>query len=72
LKHGFGKITYPSGNYYEGEWAFDKKQGQGTMYWADADEKVTNYHQDDFFNLTFSIREAGLIISRKVGEFIFG
>ncbi len=41
LKHGFGKITYPSGNYYEGEWAFDKKQGQGTMYWADADEKVT-------------------------------
>lgn len=26
-KHGEGRMTYPSGNYYEGEWKNDKKEG---------------------------------------------
>lgn len=43
LKHGFGKIVYPSGNYYEGNWAFDKKEGYGVMYWSNTNEKVRIY-----------------------------
>ena len=35
MKHGKGKMVYPSGNYYEGDWAFDKKEGYGTLKWPD-------------------------------------
>ena len=40
-------MTYPTGNYYEGDWAYDKKEGQGIMYWLTSNEKVlsqTNYN----------------------------
>jgi len=26
-KEGHGKMTYPSGNYYEGDWKSDQKEG---------------------------------------------
>lgn len=32
-------MTYPSGNYYEGNWKLDKKEGQGTMHWLNNKEK---------------------------------
>ena len=28
--HGKGKLTYPNGEVYEGEWVFGKRQGHGT------------------------------------------
>ena len=35
-----GKMYYyPSGNYFEGNWANDTKEGQGTMNWTDLREK---------------------------------
>ena len=40
-------MTYPSGNYYDGEWAHDKKEGQGIIYWLNNNEKV------NFFNYYF-------------------
>jgi hypothetical protein len=30
---------YPSGNFFEGEWKRDMKEGQGTMNWCDIREK---------------------------------
>ncbi len=40
---------YPSGNYFEGEWKRDMKEGQGTMNWCDIREKYVgewkNNHQ---------------------------
>lgn len=30
---------YPSGNYFEGNWANDMKEGEGTMNWTDLREK---------------------------------
>jgi hypothetical protein len=38
VKKGIGRITYLSGNYYEGEWIDDMKEGKGKMLWAN--EKV--------------------------------
>lgn len=32
-------MLYPSGNYYEGEWRLDKKDGFGTMNWLTTKEK---------------------------------
>lgn len=32
-------MTYPSGNFYEGNWKLDKKEGQGTMNWISTKEK---------------------------------
>lgn len=26
-------MTYASGNYYEGDWVKDLKEGKGSMYW---------------------------------------
>ena len=39
-KCGWGKMTYPSGNYYEGEWQLEKKHGYGTTHWVNSNEKV--------------------------------
>jgi len=33
-------MSYPSGNYYEGYWALDNKEGKGTMFWVTSNEKV--------------------------------
>ena len=33
FKHGLGKMTYASGNSYEGYWERDNKSGEGTMNW---------------------------------------
>ena len=30
-QHGYGRIVYKSGNWYEGEWTDNLKNGQGTM-----------------------------------------
>eukprot|EP00397_Hematodinium_sp_SG-2012_P009454 GEMP01009538.1.p1 GENE.GEMP01009538.1~~GEMP01009538.1.p1 ORF type:complete len:1005 (+),score=261.73 GEMP01009538.1:25-3039(+) len=34
LRHGQGKLSYPSGSFYEGEWESDRKHGAGTQNWA--------------------------------------
>lgn len=39
MKHGNGKMTYASGNYFEGEWKNNKRNGNGTMYWLTSNEK---------------------------------
>ncbi len=40
LKHGFGRIVYPTGNRYEGYWKNDMKDGKGTMFWDTLMERV--------------------------------
>ena len=52
MKHGKGKMTYPSGNYYDGEWLYDKKEGQGIMYWFDTNEKVNFFKLNSLNNFT--------------------
>lgn len=35
MKHGNGKKTYDDGKYYNGEWKYNKKYGNGIMYSKD-------------------------------------
>jgi hypothetical protein len=37
-KHGKGIYIYLNGNKYEGEWAFDKKNGHGAYYYVSINE----------------------------------
>ena len=32
-------MTYASGNYYEGDWVKDMKDGKGSMFWLNVREK---------------------------------
>jgi len=41
-KCGYGKYVYPSGNWYEGEWINNKRNGKGTMHWQKIGNKLTN------------------------------
>jgi hypothetical protein len=50
MKWGEGKMTYQSGNFYEGVWTHNKRNGQGVMNWVSTNEKysgewVDNYQQ---------------------------
>lgn len=40
-------MLYPSGNYYEGEWRLDKKDGFGTMNWLTTKEKYYGMWQNN-------------------------
>lgn len=40
-------MIYTSGNYYEGTWVNDIKEGQGTMVWQTTNEKyIGNWHKN--------------------------
>jgi hypothetical protein len=41
-------MTYASGNYYDGHWANNKRNGQGTMFWLTSDEKYEGNWEDNF------------------------
>lgn len=46
-KQGKGKMSYPSGNYYDGEFYLDKKAGQGVMFWLNSNEKYFGEWKDN-------------------------
>ena len=37
LQSGFGKFVDNEGNYYEGEWKHDEKDGYAIEYWISGD-----------------------------------
>ena len=37
LREGFGRVVWPSGFEYEGEWKEDKQNGKGKTKWPDGD-----------------------------------
>ena len=41
-------MTYSSGNYYEGEWNNNKRNGMGTMHWLTSDERYEGKREDNF------------------------
>jgi hypothetical protein len=41
-------MTYASGNYYEGQWATNKRNGQGIMFWLTSDEKYEGNWEENF------------------------
>jgi hypothetical protein len=47
MRHGYGTMSYPSGNTYEGQWKDDSKSGFGIMIWKDLDEVYTGYWLQD-------------------------
>lgn len=46
-KHGYGHLRYPSGNYYEGHFCDDQKEGHGTMHWKNRNERYTGEWKDN-------------------------
>merc|ERR1712146_678891 len=48
VKHGQGKMLFPSGNFYEGEWKYNKKNGHGLMNWVSHKEIYSGNWVDDF------------------------
>jgi hypothetical protein len=41
-------MTYASGNYYEGNWSNNKRNGEGVMHWTNSKEKYTGNWEDGF------------------------
>lgn len=55
LKHGYGEYQYKSGNLYQGNWEYNKKHGNGTMFWywpntKKVKEKYVGQWKDDMQN----------------------
>mmetsp|Transcript_950 Transcript_950/g.1306 ORF Transcript_950/g.1306 Transcript_950/m.1306 type:complete len:81 (-) Transcript_950:380-622(-) len=38
--HGYGKLVWPDGKRYEGEYYQDKKHGKGVFYWPNGNKYV--------------------------------
>ncbi|CAK59186.1 unnamed protein product (macronuclear) [Paramecium tetraurelia] len=49
-KSGKGKMSYPSGNYYDGDFLMDKKEGYGVMFWLNSNEKYYGEWKDNVQN----------------------
>jgi len=47
MKQGQGKMTYQTGNYYEGNWDSNKRNGHGTMWWVTSNEKYSGNWVDN-------------------------
>ncbi|MFO0117853.1 MAG: hypothetical protein ACK521_09665 [bacterium] len=41
-------MTYASGNYYEGNWENNKRNGHGEMHWLSSNEKYSGNWADNF------------------------
>lgn len=41
-------MTYSSGNFYEGNWENNKRNGQGVMNWVTTNEKYTGEWIDNY------------------------
>ena len=39
-RHGSGKMEWPNGDYYDGEWRYDLRHGEGTSYHKETDTKI--------------------------------
>lgn len=50
MRHGFGKYSWSIGDYYEGEWRFDKMNGKGKFKGADGSEYVGEFSNDNKVN----------------------
>lgn len=40
-------MQYPSGNYYDGDFLMDKKEGNGVMFWLNSNEKYYGEWKDN-------------------------
>ena len=45
-KHGIGKMTWPNGDVYDGQWKLDKRHGFGVAKFADLGEYVGEFKDD--------------------------
>lgn len=41
-------MVYASGNFYDGEWKDNKRNGEGMMMWKTTQEKYTGHWDDGF------------------------
>ena len=48
MKWGVGKMTYASGNVFEGNWTNNMRNGKGTMNWFNSNEKYTGNWEDNY------------------------
>ena len=44
--HGYGSISFQSGEMYEGDWQFGKRNGQGTNIWKDGNKYIGGWLND--------------------------
>lgn len=68
FKHGKGKMSYASGNYYEGSWKYDKKSGYGEMHWLTTNEIYRGFWEENLqngFGVHLWLEEAGTLKSMR-------
>lgn len=61
-------MTFASGNYYEGDWKFDKKHGYGEMHWLTTNELYRGYWEEnmqDGFGVHLWLEEPGKLKSLR-------
>ncbi len=61
-------MTFASGNYFEGEWKFDKKHGFGEMHWLTTNELYRGYWEEnmqDGFGVHLWLEEPGKLKSLR-------
>lgn len=49
-KHGYGKLSYPDGAYYEGNFNSDAMHGQGTLYYRPEQPAYVGQWQQNQFH----------------------
>jgi hypothetical protein len=51
MKHGFGKMQFPNGDIYEGEWSDNHLQGEGTYTYKKSSDIYSGSWVFDFLSL---------------------
>jgi hypothetical protein len=48
-RHGYGRIEWPNGDYYDGEWHYDMRHGRGVSFHAESGERQDGIWIDNAF-----------------------
>jgi uncharacterized protein len=66
--HGFGKLIWPSGAFYSGDWVNSNRDGDGEMHYDDGSVEKGIFKADTFFQGNTSYKENNLSYTAFSGD----